>query len=176
MKTPKAPPDIDEWMVDPPNLNQTESTITTGKMTLAPRQSVDEALIPVSNLNLPDFQPSRLSYVLITVLVLGAAILLLYLSPKTSGLLRAVWTKYKQLCDKLATPLFRLLMVSPTIRVLTFVMMLYDSWSIWNSYYEFSRWNITADFLATCKLQKVGKWGGFTTMMHRKLTTKSLGK
>lgn len=155
--TPKAPPDIDKWMIDPPASNTSTPLLTTRSIALSLRQLNQSLSITTSETaKTSSFWPAAL-YDLNFWAVFGG-ILLLYLG--LWGVLRKS-NKHKELAGWIQNNVEALIgremawYVIRTWMVCWLVLVLYAFISGWSSSQKLKSWSAASEFLESCKTQQV---------------------
>jgi hypothetical protein len=159
--TPKAPADIDKWMIDPPAANASDSVLAVRTIEPSHVPQLNETL-PISTPRAQQL-PSREFFYAVAfgqgciILIL----LILILRPPD-----ALWRILSWL-DKHNKRVFgfeefqrvrtgkRMLIF---IKLVLVVYLFFNIWAnvlLWNSQYSLESWSATSEFLETCKMQQV---------------------
>ena len=165
--TPKAPADIDKWMMDQPAANASDSVLAVRTIKPADVPQLDETL-PIPTPRAQQLRSRKVLYA--AAFVQGCFILiLLYLIQRPTD---ALWriTKWLEKNDKRVVELEIFTLKIENLRVRTgkrmlyliqFVLVVY-LWFIiyatvllWDSQYLLESWSATSEFLETCKMQQV---------------------
>lgn len=169
--TPKAPVDIEEWLINPPSDNLTEIPLPLRPPQLVPRQAgsqdgeVNNLPPEINDIYLTNFQ---------IVLVMSVSILAILLYAKQR---RKFFTLYDRYMSRRLRPLefcfgrttVRFLAWSYTIWILySFVQL---GGSIYWVFFMRARWSAAADFLATCEAYRVCfRWQLLFSLKHTNLS------
>lgn len=165
--TPKAPADIDNWVMDPPAANASDSILTA--------RTIESSLVPQLNESLPitplkvEQLPSRSVLYLVCFISISSTLAMFYiLQYGFNGL----WGILSWL-DNHSRLLFRTeifkkmreglepqigMGTSRLIKLTLIVWLLLNIYAgviLWNSQYLLESWSATSDFLETCKMQQV---------------------
>jgi hypothetical protein len=159
--TPKAPADIDKWMIDPPAANASDSILAVRTIEPSDVPQLNETL-PIPTPGAQQLPSRKVLYA--AAFVQGCFILiLLFLIQRPPD---ALWRIFSWL-DKHNKRVFgfeEFLRVRTGKRILIFIklvlvtLLLLDIYSIvllWNSQYLLESWSATSEFLETCKMQQV---------------------
>jgi hypothetical protein len=163
--TPKAPADIDKWMIDPPAANASDSVLAV--------RTIEPSHVPQLNETLPiptpgaQQLPSR-EVLYAVAFVQGCFILiLLFLIQRPPW--RILFWLDEQNKRVFGSEVFIITMIITlrvkmgkrmliVIKLVLVVYLLFDIWAtvlLWNSQYLLKSWSATSEFLETCKMQQV---------------------
>jgi hypothetical protein len=165
--TPKAPADIDKWMMEVPTANASDSVLTVRTIEVSHVSQLNETLV----IPTPKGQqlPSREAFYALAF-VYGCSILtLLYFIHRPPDafwriIRRLDWHSKRVIGFKTLTIIREFLqsrMGKGMLYLTKFMLvslLLFDIYAtilLWNSQYLIESWSATSDFLETCKKQKV---------------------
>jgi hypothetical protein len=158
-KTPKAPHDIDSWMVDLPASNSTNSALAARDILPMKQEAAQNYTIPAfPNPTTENGRRAWTAFALVVMIVVTWLLLFFCIYPK---LLRRISSR----CSQLFAGRFELLegSISPKAtyyfkRLLIFlaILLFVASWvAVVMNLHKQQRWSAVSEFLAACKMQEV---------------------
>jgi hypothetical protein len=167
--TPKAPADIDKWMIDPPAANASDSVLAVRTIEPSHAPQLNETL-PIPTPGAQQLPSREVLYAAAFVQGCFVLILLFLIQRPPDALWRILSWLDEQNKRVFGSEVFTITMIIEFLRVqigkrmlifiklVLVVYLLFDIWAtvlLWNSQYLLKSWSATSEFLETCKMQQV---------------------